>query len=141
MDLRVRVLRDCDAGMMAAAVAVKYQVSGSWVRLLKRRRRQTGEVASRTQRHGPPPKLARRLQELRVLIDAQPDRTLVELKEALGTDAGLATIWRAVTALGFTIKKTVHASEHDRPDVRLARDGPWRRRWTPTGSFFSMKVV
>ena len=35
MDLRERALFDSDAGMKAADVAVKYRVSGSWVRLLK----------------------------------------------------------------------------------------------------------
>ena len=45
MDLRERALLDSDAGMKAADVAVKYRVSGSWVRLLKQRRRETGEVA------------------------------------------------------------------------------------------------
>ena len=44
MDLRERVLLDNDAGMKAADVAAKYRVSGSWVRLLKQRRRETGEV-------------------------------------------------------------------------------------------------
>ena len=43
MDLRERALLDSDAGMKAADVAVKYRVSGSWVRLLKQRRRETGE--------------------------------------------------------------------------------------------------
>ena len=41
MDLRERALLDSDAGMKAADVAVKYRV-GSWVRLLKQRRRETG---------------------------------------------------------------------------------------------------
>jgi len=105
MDLRVRALRDSDAGMKAADVAVKYHVSGSWVRLLKQRRRETGEIAPRAQRYGPQPKLAPHLHRLAALIQAQPDRTLVELKDALGTDVSLATLWRAVTALGFTVKK------------------------------------
>ena len=105
MDLRVRVLRDSDAGMQAADVAEKYHVSGSWVRLLKQRRRETGEVAPRVQRHGPRPKLAPHLPRLTALIQAQPDLTLVELQAALAIDASLATIWRAVTALGFTVKK------------------------------------
>ena len=35
--------------------------------------------------------------------------------------AGLATIWRTVKQLGFTRKKTVRASEHDRPDIAAAR--------------------
>ena len=42
MDLRERALLDSDAGMTAADVAAKYRVSGSWVRLLKQRRRETG---------------------------------------------------------------------------------------------------
>ena len=51
MDLRERALLDSDAGMKAADVAVKYRVSGSWVRLLKQRRQGDGlEVAPRVQR-------------------------------------------------------------------------------------------
>ena len=58
MDLRERVLHDSDAGMQAAAVASKYRVSASWVRRLKQRRRETGEVAPRQQRYGRHPVLA-----------------------------------------------------------------------------------
>ena len=43
MDLRERVLLDSDAGMKAGEVAAKYRVSGSWVRLLKQRWRETGD--------------------------------------------------------------------------------------------------
>ena len=105
MDLRERVLRDSDAGMKAAAVAVKYHVSASWVRRLKQRRRETGEVAPRRQRYGRHPMLAPHLHTLAALIREQPDRTLSELQVALGTPASLATIWRAVNQLGFTLKK------------------------------------
>ena len=52
MDLRERALLDSDAGMKAADVAAKYRVRGSWVRRLKQRRRDTGEVAPRVQRQG-----------------------------------------------------------------------------------------
>ena len=105
MDLRERALLDSDAGMKAADVAVKYRVSGSWVRLLKQRRRETGEVAPRVQRHGRRRMLEPHLHTLAALIAAQPDRTLAELKDALGTPASLATIWRAVQGLGVTVKK------------------------------------
>lgn len=105
MDLRERVLRDSDAGMMADAVAETYHVSGSWVRLLKQRRRATGEVAPRAQRYGPRRMLEPHLHTLAALIQEQPDRTLAELKDALGTPASLATIWRAVNHLGVTVKK------------------------------------
>ena len=49
MDLRERALLDSDAGMKAADVATKYRVSGSWVRLLKQRRRE-----NRRNRAAPP---------------------------------------------------------------------------------------
>ena len=97
MDLRERALLDSDAGMKAADVAVKYRVSGSWVRLRKQRRRETG-VAPRVQRHG-----RRRMLEPHLhTLSEQPDRTLAELKAALGTPASLATIWRAVAATRST---------------------------------------
>ena len=121
MDLRERALLDSDAGMKAADVAVKYRVSGSWVRLRKQRRRETGEVAPRVPRHGRRRMLEPHLHTLAALIAAQPDRTLAELKAALGTPASLATIWRAVAALDVTSKKTGRPSEHDRPDVAAAR--------------------
>jgi transposase len=105
MDLRARVLLDSDTGMTAADVAAKYRVSGSWVRLLKQRRRETGEVGPRAQRHGRRPMLAPHLHTLAALIAEQPDRTLAELKDGLGTPASVPTIWRAVQALGLTVKK------------------------------------
>ena len=55
------------------------------------------------------------------LIAAHPDRTLAELKDALATPASVPTVWRAVRALGLTVKKTVRPSEHDRPAVAAAR--------------------
>ena len=105
MDLRERALLDSDAEMKAADVAAKYRVSGSWVRLLKPRRRETGEVAPRVQRHGRRPMLEPHLHTLAALIAAQPDRTLAELKDALATPASVPTVWRAVHALGLTVKK------------------------------------
>jgi transposase len=128
-DLRDRVLRDSDAGLIAEAVAEKYHVSPAWVRRLKQRRRETGEVAPRTQRYGPHPMLAPHLTTLAALIDARPDCTLVELKDALGTPASVPTIWRAVTALGFTVKKNgtrvrTTSAGHRRRPARVADDGP-----------------
>ena len=53
MDLRLRVLQDCDAGLPTQAVADKYKVSDSFVRKLKRRRL-TGSAAPATARLPPP---------------------------------------------------------------------------------------
>ena len=105
MDLRERALLDSDAGMKAADVAAKYRVSGSWVRLLKQRRRDTGEVAPRVQRQGRRGMREPHLHTVAALLAAHPDRTLAELKDALATPASVPTVWRAVRALGLTVKK------------------------------------
>ena len=105
MDLRERALLDSDAGMKAADVAAKYRVSGSWVRLLKQRRRDTGEVAPRVQRQGRRGMLEPHLHTLAALMAAHPDRTRAELQDALATPASVPTVWRAVRALGLTVKK------------------------------------
>ena len=49
IDLRLRVLRDADAGLPSDELAEKYSVSRAWVDRLKQRRRETGEVAPRKQ--------------------------------------------------------------------------------------------
>ena len=77
MDLRERVLADCDAGMATPLVAQKYRVSASWVRRLKQRRRQTGSAAPR---QGPPgAKPGHRVygDQVRGAVQADPDATLV----------------------------------------------------------------
>ena len=140
MDLRERVLLDSDAGMKAADVAAKYRVSGSWVRLLKQRRRDTGEVAPRVQRQGRRGMLEPHLHTVADLIAAHPDRTLAERKDARATPARVPTVWRAVRALGLTVQKTVRPSNTigltSRP--RGSR-GPRRRRpgTSPTSGFWT----
>jgi len=57
LDFRERVLKDCDAGLRSEDVAQKYSVSASWVYDLRRRRRETGSIAPKQQRHGRRPKL------------------------------------------------------------------------------------
>jgi transposase len=105
MDLRTRVLEDWDAGLKAKEVAAKYRVSRAWVNRVVQRRRETGEIAPRRQTTFRPQALAGQEDRLRALIDAQPDRTLAELRIALPTSVSLATIWRAIERLGVTVKK------------------------------------
>ena len=106
LDLRVRVLADWDAGMKAEEVAAKYRVSRAWVHRLVQRRRETGEIGPRPQTKFRGRRLdADQEDRLRMLVTAQPDRTLAELRDALSTTASLATIWRALGRLDFTVKK------------------------------------
>jgi len=104
MDLRVRVLKDCDGGLATAAVAAKYSVSPAWVRRLKQRRAATGEVAPRVAKPRPPARTAH-ADRLRAAIRDAPDATLAELKARLALSVSLATLWRAVRDLGLTVKK------------------------------------
>ena len=104
MDLRQRVLHDCDAGLSTKTVAVKYQVSDSFVRKLKRRRREQGTIAPTSPRH-PPPRWAADADRIHAAVAAQPDLTLAELKAQLNLAYSLATLWRACAALGLTVKK------------------------------------
>ena len=105
MDLRVRVLADCDAGMPTPAVAQKYRVSPSWVRRLKQRRAATGETGPRAARHGPRPSWDAYAEQLGQAVAGDPDATLAELRARLGLAVALSTLWRAVAALGLTVKK------------------------------------
>jgi transposase len=57
MDLRTRVLADCDAGLKTGEVAQKYTVSPAWVYRLLQRGRQAGEGRPCRGRPGPRPKL------------------------------------------------------------------------------------
>jgi transposase len=105
LDLRKRVLEDCDRGLTTRQVATKYSVSESWVRRLKQRRRETGEVAPRQPAAGPSPSWDAYAGPLRDAVRQTPDATLEELRERLKLTVALSTLWRAVAALGLTVKK------------------------------------
>src|SRR5262249_10154294 len=105
LDLRQRVLADCDRGLTTRVVATTYSVSESWVRRLKQRRREDGAIAPRTPAPGPKPSWDAYGERLRQAIAATPDATLKELRQHLGLTVALSTLWRAVAALGLSVKK------------------------------------
>ncbi len=106
IDLRERVLTDCDGGMGTAAVAEKFSVSPSWVRKLKRQRRETGSIAPRTATPGPAPVLAPHADRLRELARAHPDLSAAEYRDRLGVRVAAVTVWRALRRLDLTFKKS-----------------------------------
>jgi transposase len=109
MDLRERILRDSDGGMGTREVATKYDVSESWVRRLKQRRRETGEVSPRPPGSRRPPKWLTHTERLQQLVAERPDATLEELREQLGLSVSIPTLWRALRALQLTFKKKCSA--------------------------------
>ena len=103
MDLRGRVISDCDRGMATKLVAQKYSVSPAWVRRLKQHRRERGDIIPRTGGH------RRRVidrDRLAQLVEEQPDATLVELRERLGIKCSLGAICLALKQLELTLKKS-----------------------------------
>jgi len=105
MDLRTRVLVDWDAGVAAKELASKFRVSRSWVNRLVQRRRETGEITPRPQRVFKTQAFAGQEGRLRALVDAKPDQTLAELRDALQSSASLSSVWRALDRLDLTLKK------------------------------------
>ncbi len=122
LDLRERVLADCDAGMPTKQVAEKYRVCPAWVRRLKQRRRETGSIAPKVQRHGPLPRRPELADPVAEAIEKTPDATLGEIRLGHGSLLSIATLWRLVRDLGLTFKKkSLRAAEQDRPDVKERR--------------------
>jgi len=106
IDLRERVLQDWDAGLGTHAVARKYRVSPEWVRKLRRQRATTGDIRPRRGQTGPRPKLAEHATRIAELVRESPDATLAELRQKLGLDVSLVTIWRVLKKLGLVLKKS-----------------------------------
>lgn len=105
IEFRREVLADCDAGMGTMAVAIKHHVSDSWVRRLKQRRRETGEIAARPPKKKTPPKWHAYADRMRSLVEERPDITLRELRDALGVEVSIQTLSAALLTLKYTFKK------------------------------------
>ena len=105
MDLRERVLKDTDAGRSTREVALKYDVSESWVRRLKQRRRENGEVAPRSSRNRRQPKWLAVLDQIDAIVREKPDITLRELRDALSEEISIQSLSRALRKLQLTFKK------------------------------------
>jgi transposase len=103
MDLRLRVMADCDAGLATKQVALKYSVSRAWVRRLKQHRRERGDIVPRHGGGSRGQKFDR--QKLAELVAQQPDATLVELRDRLGVKVTPWAISKALRTLGLTYKK------------------------------------
>ena len=107
MDLRERVLKDCDAGMRSEDVAEKYSVSASWVYALRKHRRETGSMAPKEYKRGAKLKLAPYEKEIRQLVAEQPDATLAELHAQLPNkdEVTVVTLHNFLHRLKMTWKK------------------------------------
>jgi transposase len=108
VEIRAQVLAACDAKEGTRVVAVRFQVSESWVRRIKQQRRETGQLAPKT---APPqqPKWQDWADWLIAKVAARPDIYLRELQAELKAERGeevcLMTICNACHALELSRKK------------------------------------
>lgn len=102
-DLRDRVLAACDRGMKTKQVADLFQVSSSWVRRVKQRRRETGETTPRPMGGATVVKID--LAQLAELVKQRPDATIKELHARLGVDCVASAVCMALKRLGLSFKK------------------------------------
>jgi transposase len=107
-EFRGEVLAACDANEGTKAVAIRFNVSESWVRKIKQQRRETGQVEPKTASPRQPTWHAW-ADWLVSKINAQPDIYLRELQVALKQERDeevcLTTICSACRALDQTRKK------------------------------------
>ena len=129
LDLRERVVGHVEAGHSRRTAAAHFGVSVSFVVNLMRAYRLRGSLAPKPlggRRHA---KLdPHRLFLLRRVAE-KDDITMPELAEDLaaccGAKADPASLSRWLIRNGYRFKKTLLASECDRPDIRQARE-EWR---------------
>ena len=124
LDLRSRVVRRVEAGRPVREVAETFGVSVASVVRWSQRQRQTGSAAAKPMGSRLPRSLAGQRDWLLARIAAKPDATLRELVAELNDraiKASYGSVWRLLDDEGISFKKSLHASEQDRPDVARRR--------------------
>ena len=120
-DLRIRAVEDGSSARGAARrLGVGESTATAWVG----RWRRTGSAAAKSQKGRSRSPLNRHAAWLLGLIGERAELTLAEIRDLLGErdiPIGVSSIWRFFDRHGVSFKKTVHASEQERPDVAAAR--------------------
>ena len=133
-DLRNRVVKFVEAGHSRHEAARHFGTSVSFVVNLVKRYRETGRIDPKPRggfRYGKTEGhrvfILRRLAEK---ADITMPELAAELVAATGTKIDPATLSRWLIGNGYRYKKTLRASEQDRPDIRTAR-AEWKEARQP----------
>jgi transposase len=129
-DLRDRVLACPD--MTLAQVATRFGVSPSYVSKVRARLRALGDPGPGTQHGHVPLRLAGLTKALEAQIRRYPDSTLNELRLWLSQTHKVSTsysvMWKVVTRLGLTLKKSTCRPRSSGVTMSPMRAGNGRRR-------------
>jgi transposase len=129
-DFRDRVVSALSNGSSARGAAKRFGI-GTVVRWAQRLRAE-GHARARAMGGDRRSRLTGHREAVLTLIAHQPDLTLEEIRGALierhGITVGLGTVSRFLAAHNITLKKSLHATEQQRPDVAAARHAFIRRQ-------------
>jgi transposase len=133
-DLRERVVAFVEAGNSCNEAARHFDTSVSFAVNLMSLLRETGSIEPRPmggKRHG---KLDPAEAFLLAFVERTPDVTMPELATALLAEKGIVaapqSLSRWLIKKGFSFKKTLRASEQDRPELAKAR-AEWKQGRQP----------
>jgi transposase len=129
LDLRERVVAAVVAGESCRKVADICKVSVASVVKWSQRFRATGSVTAKRMGGHQPRSLAGERDWLVARLAAVPDLTLRALVVELGKRGVMTSygsVWRIVHDAGISFKKTLFATEQDRPDVARRR-AQWKK--------------
>lgn len=127
IDLRERVLAAVDAAEgIQEQIAKRFRVSSRWIRKLLAQRAATGLIEPKPRGAGRKLLIQGDMTEtLRAAIAENPDATLHEVREAIGFEGCLMTVWRTIKRLNITRKKkSVRAQEQLDPEI-IAQRQEW----------------
>jgi transposase len=121
LEIRQRILDDCNTGMRTSAAAKEHEVSASFITQLKRHFRETGSLEPKKQgrtKPGPIPKLRRPNDYRRIaaIVRKNPKATLKEIREQLSVKVCNQTVAVALREMGLD-KKTLRSAKQSRPDA------------------------
>jgi transposase len=102
-DLRDRIMAARDEGMATKRVAKLFRVSASWVRRVMQRRREHGQRSPRPRGGATVIKID--LDQLRQLVEQQPDATARQLHQRLGIQCSVSAVDMALRRMGLSFKK------------------------------------
>jgi len=123
-DLRDRVLRALERGDRPSDIARRFEVSRVWVYDVRNRFRDRGKRCGYQIGGHCLSSIAHLEANIRAWIQVEPDLSLARLCRRVarqGIRIKAAALWHPLDKWKLSFKKTLHASEQERPDAQLAR--------------------